>query len=204
MRVTPPRNSHTDAPSLSGRAEADLAFVRGVLSRSQHFSAVPGVGGVLMGVTAVAAAGLASLQPTRERWLAVWLVAAVVGFVLGAITLVRKARASRQLLSALPARRFALGLAPPLVVGGMLTVAALQTNAWGLLAPIWLCCYGIGVLGAGAVSALRPVLALGSAFIVLGALAIATPEGWADLWMGLGFGMAHIIVGAIVVRRYGG
>lgn len=190
--------------SLADRAEADLAFVRGVLARSHQFTAVPGLGGVLMGVTAIAAAVLASVQPTENRWLMVWLGELVVAFAIGLVALVRKARLSGTPLSGSPARRFALGLMPAVVVGAMLTYAAIVANAWELVAPIWLCCYGLGVLGAGAASAVPPVLVLGTTFVVVGFLAIMTPPTWNNVWLGLGFGCAHVFVGAVVMRRHGG
>ena len=190
--------------SLNARAEADIAFVRDVLTRSQQFSAVPGLGGVLMGASALVAAGVATVQPTRDRWLAVWLLDAMIAIAIGAFTLVRKARRSGLPLSASPARRFALGLMPPIFVGGLLTFGARQANAWDLIAPIWLCCYGVGVLGAGAVSTVPVVLVLGVTFVALGALALATPSSWATAWLAVGFGVAHLVGGVIVMRRHGG
>ena len=157
-----------------------------------------------MGASALVAAGVATMQPTRDRWLAVWLVDAVVAIAIGAFTLVRKARRSGLPLSASPARRFALGLMPPILVGGLLTFGARQANAWDLIAPIWLCCYGVGVLGAGAVSTVPVVLVLGVTFVALGALALATPSAWATAWLAAGFGVAHLASGVVVMRRHGG
>lgn len=194
-----------DSPkSLGGRAEADLAFVRDVLTRSHQFSAVPGVGGMLMGSSALVAAPLSFVQPTRERWLVVWMLCAIVATSVGAVALVLKARKSAVPLSASPARRFGFALMPPVLVGGVLTLGAMRLGAWDLLAPIWLCCYGIGVLGAGAVSTVPVVPALGAVFVLFGALAIATPAAWATWWLAAGFGLAHVIAGAIVWRRHGG
>lgn len=191
-------------PSLGGRAEADLAFVRDVLAKSETFSAVPGAGGALMGASALVAAAFAAQQSSQEAWLAVWLVEAFIAIGLGAVALVRKARRAGQPLSASPARRFALGLLPPIVVGAMLTVGAIRANAWTLLPSIWLCCYGIGVLGAGAVSSVNIVPALGATFVLLGALALATPSALGTAWLAIGFGGAHLISGAIILRRHGG
>ncbi|MBL0171445.1 MAG: hypothetical protein IPP90_12055 [Gemmatimonadaceae bacterium] len=195
--MTPPR-------SLAGRAEADLAYVRDVLDRTHRFSAVPGLGGVLMGSSALIAAVVAEGQPTPERWLQVWLIESVLAIGIGATTLVRKARRAGLPLSASPARRFALGLMPPVLVGALLSFGALRANAGALLPPIWLCCYGIGVLGAGVVSSVAAVPIMGAVFVVLGALAMATPTAWSNIWLALGFGVSHIIVGALVLRRHGG
>ena len=208
MRPVNTKRSDTrgDTPpvALHERAEADLAFVRSVVERSTQFTAVPGVGGVLMGVTALIAAVVAQQQTTRMQWLSVWVVALIVATTIGAIMMVRKARITRLSLDAGPSRRFALGLMPPLVVGGVLTIAALRADAWSLLPPIWLSCYGIAVLGAGAVSAAPVVPAMGGAFVIAGMLAVATPAAWGDLWLALAFGVAHIITGVIVARQHGG
>ena len=190
--------------SLAGRAEDDLAFVRQVLDRSHHFSAVPGLGGVIMGVTALGAAGIAEFQGTRERWLLVWLLEATIAVVVGALTLVRKARLAGLPLSGAPTRRFALGLMPPVLVGALLTIGAIRADAWSLITPIWLCCYGIGVLAAGMVSAVSAVPIMGAGFVVIGAISLATPAAWNNIWLAVGFGAAHIIVGVIVMRRHGG
>ncbi|NIP81295.1 MAG: hypothetical protein GWM90_19605, partial [Gemmatimonadetes bacterium] len=48
---------------------------------------------MLIGVTAVVAAWLASLQPTPERWLGVWMVELVVAGVIAVGMSARKAHA---------------------------------------------------------------------------------------------------------------
>jgi len=209
MPPAPPRRAtraqHDRPPvALHERAQSDLAFMRGVLERSHHFTAVPGVGGVLMGSSAIIAAIVAYAQPSYSRWLTVWLLDAVIAAAIGAFMLVRKARRTAIPLGGTPARRFALGLFPPLLAGGVLTFACLRADAWTLLPPLWLCCYGIAVLGGGAVSAARVVPTLGAAFLGFGALAVATPSSWADIWLGLAFGLGHIVAGLIVARRHGG
>ena len=194
----------TAPKSLAGRAEDNLAFVRDVLTRSEQFSAVPGWGGIGMGCSALVAAIAAALSTSRSAWLAIWIACAGVSAPIGAVALIRKARRAELPLSASPARRFAMALMPPICVGGLLTIGALRIDAWTMLAPIWLSCYGIGVLGAGAVSSVRAVPVLGGCFVLLGGLAMATPFSWATAWMAAGFGAAHIAAGIFIVRRHGG
>ena len=40
--------------------------------------------------------------------------------------------------------------------------------------------------------------------LVLGAVALFSPQAWGDAFMAAGFGGLHIIFGALIARRYGG
>lgn len=206
--ATKQQRPHTSADTpptmLHERAEADLAFVRDVMERSTRFTAVPGWGAIGMGATAVAAAIIAWQQPSHERWLAVWLGEAIVAATIGGVAMLRKARRTSLPTLAAPARRFAFGLVPPLIVGAALTVGCVQANAWALLAPVWLCCFGVAILGGAAVSSAPVLRVLGAAFVVVGVVAVATPERWSDVWMALAFGGGHLATGVVVVRQHGG
>ena len=56
---TPDKGS---AINIGDRAIDNLKFIRDTMERSTHFTAVPGYGGMLMGVTAIAAAYIANGQ----------------------------------------------------------------------------------------------------------------------------------------------
>ena len=60
----------------------NLRYIRETIERAGSFTAVPGIGGMLMGSTALAAAWIASHQPAGFRWLSVWLIEAVVAAVI--------------------------------------------------------------------------------------------------------------------------
>jgi len=190
--------------ALHERAEADLAFVRAAVERSSQFTAVPGVGGILMGATALITSVVVSRLATNEARLTAWLIDAAVAGTIGTVALVRKVRRGHLPLVVGPTRRFALGLAPAMIAGAALTVAAVKLDVWELLPPIWMLCYGVAVLAAGAASAAPIVPLVGSVFVAAGILAIATPSSWGNYWMAATFGVAHIIAGAIVARRHGG
>jgi hypothetical protein len=63
--------------------------------------------------------------------------------------------------------------------------------------------HGAAVVTAGTFS-VRVVPLMGIGFMVLGALALATPATWADTWMAAGFGGLHIAFGILIARRHGG
>jgi len=189
--------------SLQERAAADLDFIRGAMERSGSFTAVPGRGGVAMGVVALVAAASAQLAAGQEVWLAVWVVAAFVALAIGLVTMQRKAASEGVLLLAGSGRRFLMCLGPALLVGALLTAGLARAGELELLPATWLLCYGAGVVSAGALSA--PIVpATGAAFLALGALALAAPPAWGDALMALGFGGVHIVSGLLVARRHGG
>src|SRR5512145_397958 len=105
--------------ALHERAAENLRYIRDTMERAGSFTAVPGWGGVLMGITALAAALIAARQPTLERWLAVWLGEGLLAIAIGAFAMARKSRAAHLALSSTPARKFALSFAPPLFVGAV-------------------------------------------------------------------------------------
>lgn len=198
-----PRGEAPPGRSPAATAEEQLRYIRDVMARSDAFTAVPGWGMVWMGVLAFCASGVASLQSSATAWIGVWLVAAVLAVGLGTASLVRKARRHRAPLASGAGRKFVLSLLPPLVAGGVLTLAVVRADAMALLPGLWLLLYGAGVVTGGAFS-VRPVPLLGLAFMLLGSVALLLPFSWATLSMALGFGGLHLSFGLWIARRYGG
>jgi hypothetical protein len=193
-----------DLPSsLQDHALDNLAFIRSTMERAGSFTAVPGAGGVLMGLSAIGAAGIASHQLSREAWLAVWIAEAVVAGIIGGIAMAAKARKSGVSLLAGPGKKFALSFAPPLVAGALLTWPLFLTGRMHLLAAMWLLLYGAAII-AGSSHSVVVVLAMGLSFMVLGAVTLALPTGWRDLPLAAGFGGLHLFFGGLILRRYGG
>ncbi len=60
-----------------------LRYIRDTIERASAFTAVPGWGGIVVGVTALGAAAVAAAQDTAEAWLVVWLAEAVLAAVVG-------------------------------------------------------------------------------------------------------------------------
>ena len=197
----------TDEPapteSLQGRAAADLRFIRHAMERSATFTAVPGAGGAVMGVIALVAAGIGAMQPSAERWLAVWLIAAALALTIGLVAMRRKATRAGMPLTGAVGRRFALSLAAPLIAGAALTFGLWLHGAWALMPSVWLLLYGTGVLTGGALS-VAPVRVVGVIFMVLGIISLVTPPSFGNVWLAFGFGALHIGFGIYIARRHGG
>jgi hypothetical protein len=152
------------AVELHVHAMDNLRFIRETMEGASSFTAVPGAGGIAMGITAVAAALVAARERTVEGWLTTWLAAGTLAFAIGLFTMLRKARAAGTPLFSQPARKFALGLSPPMLAAALLTIAFYRAGLTELLPGTWLLLYGVGVVAAGAFS-VRIVPAMGLCFM---------------------------------------
>lgn len=198
--MQPARNK---AVPIHEHALENLQFIRDTMERASAFTAVPGWGGFLMGVTAVVAAVIASQQSTSQGWVAVWLTEALVALGIGIFSMHRKAIAVGSELLSSPARKFALSFAPPLLAGALLTSVLYAKGQNDLLPGLWLMLYGTGVVTGGAFS-VRIVPVMGICFVGVGAVCLFAPPAWGNWFLLAGFGGLHIVFGFLIARRYGG
>jgi len=181
----------------------NLRFIRETMERASSFTAVPGWGGVTIGVTAIVAAFIASGIHSEHEWMYVWAWELPLALLIGGWTMKRKAGVAQLKLLSAPGRRFTLSLAPPLIAGAILSVAMHCEEAYDSLPGMWLLLYGTGVVTGGAFS-VKVVPVMGLCFMALGVLALFLPIAWGNLLMAAGFGGLHIVFGTIIARRHGG
>jgi hypothetical protein len=201
--VSPLRSPKRQPIPIDARAADHLRYIRETMERAAEFTAVPGWGGMAMGITALAAAFFASRQTTPRAWLAVWLVEAFVAVSIAAPAAATKAHRANSRLFSGPGRKFLLSFAPPIVVGGLLTFVLFQAGAIATLPGVWLLLYGTAVVTGGAFS-VRVVPVMGLCLMALGATALLAPAAWGDALMAVGFGVLQIFFGAWIARYYGG
>ncbi len=189
--------------SIQDRAIDNLRFIRETMERAASFTAVPGWGGVWIGSSALIAAYAASCQPTLYAWLSVWLAEGMLALAIGVLAMKQKAERIGELLLAPPARKFALGFAPPIAAGAVLTAMLVHAGLRQAIPPTWLMLYGAGIVSGGAFSVpIVPVM--GVCFLSLGATAALLPPSFGDLALAAGFGGLHVVFGFLIARRYGG
>lgn len=204
MATVSPLHSPKRQPiPIDARAADHLRYIRETMERAAEFTAVPGWGGVTMGITALAAAYFASRQTTPRAWLAVWLVEAFVAVSIAAPAAATKAHRANSRLFSGPGRKFLLSFAPPIVVGGLLTFVLFHTGVMAALPGLWLLLYGTAVVTGGAFS-VRVVPVMGLCLMALGAAALFAPAAWGDAFMAAGFGVLQIFFGAWIAKYYGG
>lgn len=194
------RRPHRSRP-LPQRALDDLRFIRETMERST-FTAFPGWGQCVMGATAVAAAAVAARQSTSTRWLAVWMIEAVLAVAIALPATQLKAQRTGLPLTSGPSCKFALGFLPSIAAAVLLTAVLFRAHQVALLPGVWLALYGVAILSAAAFS--LPLLrAMGACFLMTGALALFHPS-WGNFLMAAAFGGLHIAFGAWIGVKHGG
>jgi hypothetical protein len=188
---------------IDARAADHLKYIRETMESAAEFTAVPGWGGVTMGMTALAAAFLAARQTTPRAWIAIWLAEAFVAVAIAAPAAATKARRANSSLFSGPGRKFVMSFAPPIVVGGLLTLALFQLGAVSALPGVWLLLYGTAVVTGGAFS-VRAVPIMGLCVMAVGTAALFAPAAWGNVFMAVGFGVVQIAFGVWIALRYGG
>lgn len=192
-----------DPLPIHDHAAENLRYIRAAMERAGTFTAVPGWGTIAVGVSTVAASLVAGRDPTAPRWLYVWLADACLATVVAGFAIVLKARATSTTLTSGPARRFALAFVPALVAGVALTAVLWNRGLRAEVTPMWLLLYGTAVMAGGALS-VRIVPVMGLAFGVLGLAGFFLPTSAMPAVMVIGFGLLHVIFGALIARYHGG
>ncbi len=203
LAAGPLRPKHREPIPIDARAADHLRYIRETMENAAEFTAVPGWGGVAMGITALAAAFVAAQQSSPRAWLVVWLVEAFVAVAIAAPAAATKAHRANSALFSGPGRKFLLSFAPPIIVGGLLTFALYAAGALTVLPGVWLLLYGTAIVTGGAFS-VRIVPVMGFCLMSLGAAALFAPAAWGDAFMATGFGVVQIGFGVWIARHHGG
>lgn len=188
---------------LHAHAMDNLRYIRGTMERAGSFTAVPGLGGVLMGSVALVAAWMAGPQTGDFRWMAVWVSAAVVALLIGIAGVAMKSKRMKLPLFNGPGRKFIAGFAPAMLAGAILTASVSRTGTHALLPGIWLMLYGAAVVSGGG-NSVRVVPLMGACFMLMGGVGLLLPMISGDILLAAGFGGIHIVFGTVIAVKYGG
>lgn len=196
----------------------DISEIRSIMEKSSRFISLSGLSGVMAGIYALVGAAIAynlvytsqdlvydqlMIRDVRGNVLNLLLIAVgvLVAAVLTGIYLTRK-KARKQGLKTWDesAKRSLINLLIPLIAGGILVVIFYQHGLIGMIAPVTLIFYGMGLINASHYT-YRDIRLLGISEVILGLIASAV-IGYGLLIWALGFGVLHIIYGALMYFKY--
>jgi hypothetical protein len=183
---------------MDDHASANLRYIREAMERSTAFTSVPGAAGIVIGISAVAAAVVAEKS---GAFLATWIADAVFAAIVGFVAMYVKASRAGVSMTSRAARRFFVSYFAPIGAAALTTIVAVRGGDLHVLPTLWLLCYGASFVASGAF-AIRIVPVMGVCFMLLGAAAMFITNP--NVVMAAGFGGLHIIFGAVIARNYGG
>jgi hypothetical protein len=183
---------------LDSHAAASLRYIRASMEAAASL-AVPGSAGISSGIIGSIATALSALPALREHWLAIWLAAAVVAVAIGGTLLAQQSSLRGLTLGGAPLRKFAVGLLPSLFAGAVMTGVHWSHGNVQAIPGTWLLLYGCGLIAASAATG-RSLGILGTAFFIVGAVALALPAELQIFMLGLGFGGLHLTFGIVMGR----
>src|SRR5271168_1721447 len=92
--VQPIRPRAPEPVAIHAHAMDNLRYIRETMELAGSFTAVPGWGGVAMGVTALMASGIARYEQTAHghvAWIATWIIEGALAVAIGILAMWRKA-----------------------------------------------------------------------------------------------------------------
>ena len=188
---------------MQARAMDNLRYIRGMMEQAATFTAVSGWGEVVIGVSAIGAALVASRQVLPWAWVTTWLAEAGIAAGVSVASMTLKAHAANMPLLTGPVRKLILSFSPAIIVGAVLTAVLIRHGEYTFLPGMWMLLYGAAVVSAGTYS-VRSVPVMGAAFMLTGAFALLAPATWSTAILIAGFGGLHIVFGLWIARRHGG
>ena len=185
------------------QAENQIKYIREVMERATTFTAVPGRGMVVMGLVAVLAAWVGSMDYSPRSWIIPWMVAVIVAPSIGFGALIMKARNTGESFKSGVGGKFLISFLPSLLVGFFISVGLWHVGQVSLMPGVWMLLYGVGTITGGAYS-VRIVPLMGISFLVFGAIALFMPITISNALMAVSFGGLHVLFGVIIAGKYGG
>lgn len=197
---------------------AALNEIRNIMDRSSRFISLSGISGISAGLTALAGAALVMWYLNehnltyRESYgttlnqeailflLTVAVVVLVVAIWLASFFTVRRALRNNQRIWDGKSQRLLVNLAIPLATGGIFCAVLLYHAVFYLVAPAMLVFYGLALIN-GSKYTFNDLRYLGFCELALG-LVSSFFVGYGLLSWAIGFGVLHIVYGALVYFKY--
>lgn len=194
-----------------------ITDIRSMMERSSRCISLSGLSGVFAGIFALIGAYLAYLQMgsfyedyrnisylDSVSMTIVFLEIAggvlIASLLVGTLLTIRNSKRKGIPVWDNSAKRLLINLGIPLVAGGLFCLVLLYHGIIGLVAPATLIFYGLALINASKYT-FNDIRYLGILEIVLG-LAASLYIGYGLIFWAIGFGVLHIVYGAVMYFKY--
>lgn len=197
----------------------DINEIKQLMNKSSRFLSLSGISGVLAGIYALVAAYwaypiiYATAFPSKDAYkdivmyelemlqiFAVALIVLILSILTGIFFSWRKAKKHGEKLYDSVARRMLINFLIPLGTGGLFALFLIEKESYAYIAPITLIFYGLACINASHYT-LGYVRYLGLTILLIG-LASVYFLGYGLFFWALGFGVCHIVYGALMHFKY--
>ncbi len=191
----------------------DIQDIKKMMDRSTQFLSLSGLAGILAGVYALLGAYAAKQIYNMNYGNYITLESnsfkTIVGIAMGVLFMsvvtayiltARKAKKQGETVWNSTSKRLAGNFLIPLVTGGIFCLLLLRNGSYGLIAPVTLIFYGLACVNASKYT-MRDVRYLGLTVILIGLVATEFSGYGLEFWA-LGFGVCHILYGAMMYYKY--
>ncbi len=195
----------------------DISEIKNMMSRSSRFISLSGLSGILAGTYALIGAYLAhgiiqnienqfgvkrflTALNSVEKLMLIALIVITSAVITGIVLTYYKSKKNGDKLWDVSAKRLLTNFLIPLLTGGIFCFAMLNNGVFEYIAPSTLIFYGMACLNASKYT-VRDVRYLGITVITLGLIS-AYFTGYGLYFWALGFGVCHIVYGALMHFKY--
>jgi len=201
----------------------DIAEIRKIMEKSSRFISLSGLSGISAGIVALVGAAFTyfyfnfddtyfntNLYFIKGLYLRLahsinfliieGVIILVLAVSLAILFTVLRARKNNLQVWDKTTKRLLINLAIPLLTGGLFCLALIYHQIYYLIAQVTLVFYGLALLNASKYT-LNEIRYLGIIQIILGLLS-SFLIGYGLVFWAIGFGLVHIIYGAVMYYRY--
>lgn len=197
---------------------AHLQSIKGLIEERTKFKALSGLSGVIAGFWALAGAYTAHhviyssesvlytdarsylLSADLVKLIAIAMITLIGAAATGLLFSARNARRAKSKLWTRAAIKVLVNFCIPALMGGIFIAALIWHGYFSLIGPSCLIFYGLALINAANYT-FSDIKRLGIAILITGTVALFLPGWGLELWT-FGFGVLHIIYGAIMYFKY--
>lgn len=202
---------------MKDKHQEDLEHIRAMMERSSRFISLSGLSGIIAGVVALIASGLAYYfiqksggdyfdgdinfsQSLLPKLLITCLASLIIAIFFGVYFTLQKSKKNKVKIWNSLSKRLLISLLVPLFAGGVFCLALFYNNYFNFIAPAMLVFYGLALINASKYT-LSDVGYLGYCELALGLASLFLAE-YALIFWAVGFGLLHIIYGVMMQKKY--